>query len=44
MFFPASNITCFTFCIHLWPISWLSFVTTDSILSAVEDSNDYFRK
>jgi hypothetical protein len=25
-FFPVSNITCFTFYIHLWPIYWLSLV------------------
>jgi hypothetical protein len=25
-FFPGSNITCFTFHIHLWPIYWLSLV------------------
>jgi hypothetical protein len=24
--FPGSNITCFTFYIHLWPIYWLSHV------------------
>jgi hypothetical protein len=26
MFHPCSNIACFTFYIHLWPIYWLSFV------------------
>jgi hypothetical protein len=26
MFFPGSNITCFTFYIHLWPVYWLSFI------------------
>jgi hypothetical protein len=25
-FFPGSNITCFTFDIHLWPIYWLSLI------------------
>jgi hypothetical protein len=25
-FFPGSNITCFTFYIHLWPVYWLSFL------------------
>jgi hypothetical protein len=25
-FFPALNIKCFTFHIHLWPIFWLSLV------------------
>jgi hypothetical protein len=23
VFFPGSNITCFTFYIHLWPVYWL---------------------
>jgi hypothetical protein len=26
MFFPGSNITCFTFYIYLWHIYWLSFI------------------
>jgi hypothetical protein len=26
MTFPCSNITCFTFYIHLWPIYWFSLV------------------
>jgi hypothetical protein len=26
MFFPGSNIICFTFYIHLWPIYWLSLI------------------
>jgi hypothetical protein len=26
MFFPGSNIRCFTFYIHLWPTYWLSLV------------------
>jgi hypothetical protein len=28
MFFLGSNITCFTFYIHLWPIYWLSIIWT----------------
>jgi hypothetical protein len=28
VFFPGSNITCFTFYIHLWSIYWLSPVCT----------------
>jgi hypothetical protein len=26
--FPGSNITCSTFCVHLWPIYWLFLVST----------------
>jgi hypothetical protein len=26
IFLPGSNIICFTFYIHLWPIYWLSLV------------------
>jgi hypothetical protein len=29
-FFPGTNITCFTFYIHLWPIYWLSLVSRES--------------
>jgi hypothetical protein len=28
IFSPDSNITCFTFYVHLWPIYWLSLVLT----------------
>jgi hypothetical protein len=30
-FFPNSNVTCFTFYIHLWPIYWLSLVVSGVI-------------
>jgi hypothetical protein len=36
-FFPGSNITCFTFYIHLWPIYWLSVVY--SILASAKALN-----
>jgi hypothetical protein len=31
--YPCSNITCFTFHIHLWPIYWLSLSYMDSLFS-----------
>jgi predicted CDP-diglyceride synthetase/phosphatidate cytidylyltransferase len=31
-FMSGSNIACFTFYIHLWPIYWLSLVLVSSVL------------
>jgi hypothetical protein len=29
--FPTSNITCFTFYIHLWPIYWLPCIDVHGV-------------
>jgi hypothetical protein len=40
MFSPGSSIICFTFCIHFWPIYWLSLLHTSYSFETVQNKNN----
>jgi hypothetical protein len=42
--FTVSNITCFTFYIHLWPVAWLSLVVSILTVSLNNKFKELFSK